>query len=139
MYLSIKSFSDMSNRTNLNKSSPATRAYQEPTPGPRQQHRKDLAKSYVCSEDTIGSIYTENLGRMAAALIPKVQTDELKCNPFKIVCAGLTLLVAGFLKVLQRANITFDINLVQLKKSSTFGACTALSMLLFATTTELSR
>uniref|UniRef100_A0A1B0A5X3 Uncharacterized protein n=1 Tax=Glossina pallidipes TaxID=7398 RepID=A0A1B0A5X3_GLOPL len=26
----------------------------------------------------------ENLGRMAAALIPKVQTDELKSNPFKI-------------------------------------------------------
>uniref|UniRef100_A0A1A9V0V2 Uncharacterized protein n=1 Tax=Glossina austeni TaxID=7395 RepID=A0A1A9V0V2_GLOAU len=138
MCLSIKSFSDMSNRANLNKSSPATRAYQGPTPAPRQQHH--LAKSYVCSEDTIGSIYTENLGRMAAALIPKVQMDELKCNPFKIVCVGsvwlsLTLLVAGFLKGLQRANITFDINLVQLKKSGTFGACTALSMLMFATTT----
>uniref|UniRef100_A0A1B0A2Q0 N-acetyl-D-glucosamine kinase n=1 Tax=Glossina pallidipes TaxID=7398 RepID=A0A1B0A2Q0_GLOPL len=70
----------------------------------------------------------ENLGGMAAALIPKVQTDELKSNPFKIVCVGsvwlsLTLLVAGFLKGLQRANITFDINLVQLKKSSAFGAC----------------
>uniref|UniRef100_A0A1A9ZHL9 Signal recognition particle subunit SRP72 n=1 Tax=Glossina pallidipes TaxID=7398 RepID=A0A1A9ZHL9_GLOPL len=31
---------DMSNRANLNKSSPVTPAYQEPTPGPRQQHRK---------------------------------------------------------------------------------------------------
>ncbi|ALC47189.1 Srp72 [Drosophila busckii] len=31
---------DMSNRVNLNKNSPATPVYQEPTPGPRQQHRK---------------------------------------------------------------------------------------------------
>lgn len=34
------SFSDMSNRANLSKHSPATPVYQEPTPGPRQQHRK---------------------------------------------------------------------------------------------------
>lgn len=32
--------SDMSNRANLSKHSPATPVYQEPTPGPRQQHRK---------------------------------------------------------------------------------------------------
>ncbi|XP_065369457.1 signal recognition particle subunit SRP72 [Calliphora vicina] len=31
---------DMSNRANLGKNSPATPVYQEPTPGPRQQHRK---------------------------------------------------------------------------------------------------
>ncbi|XP_036341602.1 signal recognition particle subunit SRP72-like [Rhagoletis pomonella] len=31
---------DMSNRANLSKNSPATPVYQEPTPGPRQQHRK---------------------------------------------------------------------------------------------------
>ncbi|EDW67694.1 signal recognition particle subunit SRP72 [Drosophila virilis] len=31
---------DMSNRANLNKNSPATPVYQEPAPGPRQQHRK---------------------------------------------------------------------------------------------------
>ncbi|XP_016960857.1 signal recognition particle subunit SRP72 [Drosophila biarmipes] len=31
---------DMSNRVNLTKNSPATPVYQEPTPGPRQQHRK---------------------------------------------------------------------------------------------------
>ncbi|TMW47689.1 hypothetical protein DOY81_007237 [Sarcophaga bullata] len=31
---------DMSNRANLSKHSPATPVYQEPTPGPRQQHRK---------------------------------------------------------------------------------------------------
>lgn len=30
----------MSNRANLGKNSPATPVYQEPTPGPRQQHRK---------------------------------------------------------------------------------------------------
>uniref|UniRef100_A0A1A9V1E4 Uncharacterized protein n=1 Tax=Glossina austeni TaxID=7395 RepID=A0A1A9V1E4_GLOAU len=36
---------DMSNRANLNKSSPATRAYQEPTPGPRQPHRKGVQKT----------------------------------------------------------------------------------------------
>uniref|UniRef100_A0A1A9UWU3 Uncharacterized protein n=1 Tax=Glossina austeni TaxID=7395 RepID=A0A1A9UWU3_GLOAU len=33
-------YRDMPNRANLNKTSPATRAYQEPPPGPRQQHRK---------------------------------------------------------------------------------------------------
>ncbi|XP_016932760.3 signal recognition particle subunit SRP72 [Drosophila suzukii] len=31
---------DMSNRVNLTKNSPVTPVYQEPTPGPRQQHRK---------------------------------------------------------------------------------------------------
>ncbi|XP_067615116.1 signal recognition particle subunit SRP72 [Eurosta solidaginis] len=31
---------DMSNRANLSKNSPVTPVYQEPTPGPRQQHRK---------------------------------------------------------------------------------------------------
>lgn len=30
----------MSNRANLGKNSPASPIYQEPTPGPRQQHRK---------------------------------------------------------------------------------------------------
>uniref|UniRef100_A0A1A9UU27 Uncharacterized protein n=1 Tax=Glossina austeni TaxID=7395 RepID=A0A1A9UU27_GLOAU len=44
----------------------------------------------------------ENLGRMTAALMPKVQTNDLKSDPFKIVCAGsvwLSLpLLAGFLR-----------------------------------------
>lgn len=44
VYIYCFFFSDMSNRANLSKNSPATPVYQEATPGPRQQHRKGAHK-----------------------------------------------------------------------------------------------
>uniref|UniRef100_A0A1A9UD61 Uncharacterized protein n=1 Tax=Glossina austeni TaxID=7395 RepID=A0A1A9UD61_GLOAU len=60
MALGAVGHGDISNRANLNKSSPATRAYQEPTPGPRQQH---LLTNYlpITPEEASATTYVEAL------------------------------------------------------------------------------
>lgn len=70
----------------------------------------------------------ENLGTMAAALLSKIQPDSIKSNTANIICVGsvwlsFPLLQEGFRKGLQKANVTFDVNLIRLNKSTAFGAC----------------
>lgn len=70
----------------------------------------------------------EDLGTMAAALVPKIQPSTLKSNTLNIVCVGsvwstLPLLKEGFRQGLQQATIPFAINLLRLSKSTVFGAC----------------
>uniref|UniRef100_A0A336N1G9 N-acetyl-D-glucosamine kinase n=1 Tax=Culicoides sonorensis TaxID=179676 RepID=A0A336N1G9_CULSO len=92
---------------------------------------KKLAEAAEDGDELCLKIFTDAghaLGKSVLALLPKVEAELVSSGSLTIVCVGSVwlswkLLKSGFVKILNTANIPFEITLVKLTNSMGLGAC----------------